>query len=52
MLFKEIIAVQSENHTKPTNVLCGRKVELLLTEKADGLYRLRWLEVGLCQPLT
>ena len=29
MLFKEIIAVCSEIHTKHINTLCGRNVELL-----------------------
>jgi hypothetical protein len=29
MLFKEIIAVCSENHTKPTNTLCGHNLELV-----------------------
>ena len=29
MLYREIIAVCSEMHTKPTNILCGQNVELL-----------------------
>jgi len=29
MLYKEIIAVCSEIHTKHTNTLCGQNVELL-----------------------
>jgi hypothetical protein len=35
--FKEIIAVYSENHTKPTNTLCGQNV-MLLNVKAGGTY--------------
>jgi hypothetical protein len=37
MLFKEIIAVYSENHTKPINI----QIVALLTVKADGLYSYR-----------
>jgi hypothetical protein len=33
MLFKEIIAVYSANHTKHTNILCGHNVELLIIKK-------------------
>ena len=29
MLYREIIAVCSQIHTKPINTLCGRNVELL-----------------------
>jgi hypothetical protein len=36
-LFKEIIAVYSENHIKPTNRLCGQNAELL-NVKAGGTY--------------
>jgi hypothetical protein len=35
-LFKEIIAVYYENHTKPENTLCGQNGELLVI-KADGI---------------
>ena len=28
MLYREIIAVCSQIHTKPTNILCGQNVEL------------------------
>jgi hypothetical protein len=31
MLFKEIISVYSENHTKPIDTLCGQNSELLIT---------------------
>jgi hypothetical protein len=41
ILFKEIIAVYSENHTKPRNTLCGQNVELLIV-KADGEYSYHW----------
>jgi hypothetical protein len=37
MLFKKIIAVYSENHTKPINTLCGQSAELL-NVKAGGTY--------------
>jgi hypothetical protein len=32
MLFKEIIAIYSENHTKLINILCGHSAELLTVE--------------------
>jgi hypothetical protein len=37
MLFKEVIAVYSENHIKPVNTLCRQNAELL-TAKTDGIY--------------
>jgi hypothetical protein len=37
MLFKEIIAVYSENHMKPINTLCGKNAELLIV-KEGGTY--------------
>jgi hypothetical protein len=37
MLFKEIIASYSENHTKHLNTLCGQYAELLII-KAGGTY--------------
>jgi hypothetical protein len=37
MLFKEIIAVYSENHVKPINTLCEQNSELLIV-KAGGTY--------------
>jgi hypothetical protein len=30
MVFKEIIDVYSENHTKPLNTLCGQNAKLLI----------------------
>jgi uncharacterized protein YktB (UPF0637 family) len=36
-LFKEIIAVYTENYTEPINTLCGQNAELLIV-KAGGLY--------------
>jgi hypothetical protein len=36
-MFQEIIAVYSENHTKPINTLCGQNTELL-NIKAGGTY--------------
>jgi hypothetical protein len=37
MLFKEIIDVYTENHTKQTNTLCGQNSEFLIV-KAGGTY--------------
>jgi hypothetical protein len=37
MLFKEIIAVYSENRMKLISTLCGQKVELLIV-KSGGIY--------------
>jgi hypothetical protein len=37
MLYREIIAVCSEIHTKHINILCGQKVELL-NIKPGGTY--------------
>jgi hypothetical protein len=39
MLFKEIIAVYHENHTKPINTLCGQNAELL-NVKSGGRVRI------------
>jgi hypothetical protein len=36
-LFKEVIDVYSENHTKPANTLCGENAELLIV-KVRGTY--------------
>jgi hypothetical protein len=44
-LFKEVIAVYSENHTKPINTLCGQNVELLFI-KAGGTYSYHWVLKG------
>jgi hypothetical protein len=41
MLFREIIAVYSENHTKPIDTLCGNNAELLIV-KAGGTYSYYW----------
>jgi hypothetical protein len=38
MLLREIIAVYSENHTKPINILCGKK-------KRGSDYESRWYRV-------
>jgi hypothetical protein len=45
MLFKEIIAVYWENHTKPINALCGHNAELLIV-KAGGTYSYHWAVNG------
>jgi hypothetical protein len=42
MLFREIIAVYYENHTKPTNTLCGQNKELL-NVIGSGAYSYHWL---------
>jgi hypothetical protein len=37
MLFKEIIFVYPQNHTKPINTVCGQNVELMIIE-TGGTY--------------
>jgi hypothetical protein len=44
-LFKEIIAVHSENHTKHINTLCGQNAELLII-KSGGTYSYHWAVMG------
>jgi hypothetical protein len=46
MLFREIIAVYSENHMKSINRLCGQHTELLIVVKASGIYSLQWALKG------
>jgi hypothetical protein len=46
MLFREIIAVYSENHMKPINTLCGQNAEILII-KAGGTYSYHWGFKGL-----
>ena len=41
MMYREIIAVCSEIHTKHVNTLCGQNVELL-NVKPGGKYRNDW----------
>jgi hypothetical protein len=41
VLFGEIIAVYTENHTKHTNTLCGHNTEVL-NVKGDGTYSYHW----------
>jgi hypothetical protein len=41
MLYREIIAVCSQIHTKPINTLCGQNVELL-NVKLCGTYSDHW----------
>jgi hypothetical protein len=36
VLFREIIAVYSENHTKPINTLCGQNAELCIIKVGDA----------------
>ena len=45
MLYREIIAVYSEIHTKHINTLCGQNVELLLV-KLGGTYSNHWALKG------
>jgi len=45
MLYREIIAVCSEIHTKHINTLCGRKVELL-NVKFGSTYSDHWAVKG------
>jgi hypothetical protein len=42
MLFWEITAVYSENHTKPINTLCGQNAKLL-NIKAGSMYSYHWV---------
>jgi hypothetical protein len=44
-LYREIIAVCSEIHTKHVNTLCGQNVELL-NIKPDGTYSDHWAVEG------
>ena len=45
MLYREIIAVCSEIHTKHINALCGQNVELL-NVKSGGTYSDHWALEG------
>jgi hypothetical protein len=45
MLFKEIIAVYSENHTKPINTLCGQNADLLIIKSGGTHHYHRALKV-------
>jgi hypothetical protein len=47
MLYREIIAVCSQIHTKHINTLCGQNVELL-NVKAGGKYSDHWDLKGYC----
>jgi hypothetical protein len=45
MLYRELIAVCSQIHTKHINTLCGQNVELL-NVKPDGTYSTHWALKG------
>jgi hypothetical protein len=45
MMLKDIIAVYSENYTKPINTPCGQNTELL-NVKAGGTYSYDWALYG------
>ena len=45
MLYREIIAVCSQIHTKHTNTLCGQKVEFS-DAKPGGAYSNQWVLNG------
>jgi hypothetical protein len=45
MLYREVIAVCSQIHTKHINTLCGQNVELL-NVKRDGTYKNHWAVKG------
>ena len=45
MLYREIIAVCSQIHTKHINTLCGQKGELL-NDKPGGTYSDQWAMMG------
>ena len=51
MLYREIIAVCSQIHTKHINTLCGQNVELLNVELAVHVVSLRLEKVNTPQPL-
>jgi hypothetical protein len=38
MLFRDMMGVYRENHTKHTNTLCGHNAELVEVTAADGMY--------------
>jgi hypothetical protein len=50
MLFKEIIAVYSENHTKPINTLCRQNAELYIV--AGCIYSYHWSLKGFVVSLS
>jgi hypothetical protein len=41
IMFKEVITVYSEDHTKPINTLCRQNEELLIIEAGDT-YSYHW----------
>jgi hypothetical protein len=45
MLYREIIAVCSQIHTKHINTLCGQNVELL-NVKPGGIHSNHWISVS------
>jgi len=45
MLYREIMAVCSEIHTKHINTVCGQNVELL-NDKPGGTYIFHWVLKG------
>jgi hypothetical protein len=49
MLYREIIAVCTQIHTKHINTLCGQNVELL-NVKPSGTYSDHWAWKGLVFP--
>ena len=49
MLYREIIAVCSQIHTKHINTRCGQKVEFF-NSKSDGTYSNHWALKGLNNP--
>ena len=51
MLYREIIAVCSEIHTKHINTLCGQNVELL-NVKPGGTYSYHWDSEGYKEQYT
>ena len=51
MLYREIIAVCSQIHTKHINTLCGQNVEFL-NVKSGGTYSDHWALKGLSMKLS
>jgi len=48
MLYREIMAVCSEIHTKPINTVCGQKVELLNVKLAVHIVTTGFTGLNLC----
>jgi hypothetical protein len=49
MLYREIVILCSEIHTKHINTLCGQNVQFcslnLIVQKITGFYRVKWWDI-------